>query len=169
MTARKALKRRKRLAQVSAKRLRDGTLVPGSTFETGRPALKATPLKPGRRKPALPAQPRERLTVRSGGDCEIQLSVCVGQATDPSHRITTKSGGRHGEAEVRHARLSNVLDACRPCHEWLHDHPAAAKAEGNGWALEEWQEPTEWPVLYRGQLRWLTDDGNVINFMEGAL
>lgn len=126
--------------------------------------------KPTRRQPAVPIDVRDALKKRAGEGfwCEIQMSGCFGRGTDPSHRITTKSGGRHGAAKVEHDRLSDVLWACRACHDWLGEHPEASKQERVGWALEEWQNPTEWPVLYRGRLVFLDDFGGVHDYEDGA-
>jgi hypothetical protein len=163
----KELRTRTPLAQISAKRLAklatQGITNPGSTLVDKRKPLKAV-----RSKPAVPLGTKDALKVRAGEWCEVQLSGCYGKGTDPSHRITTKAGGRHGEAKEDHDRLSDVLWACRYCHDWIGKHPAAAKAEFVGWALEEWQEPTEWPALYRGQLRFLDDAGNVHDYERGV-
>ncbi|MEU7170371.1 hypothetical protein ABZ949_02620 [Micromonospora tulbaghiae] len=125
-------------------------------------ALDRKPAKPSRKRPAVPPAVRDALIERAGGWCEIQRPGCAGQGSDPSHRITQKSGGRHGEAKQRHDRLSNVLWACRRCHDFVTSEPAASKADGVGWALEEWQQPAECPVLYRGRLVLLADDGSVV-------
>jgi hypothetical protein len=170
------LKTRKPLAQFSAKKLdalkAAGIDHPMSTFTSVLPAelvrQPRTPMKAKSRKPALPAKQKKTLAERSGGFCEIQMTGCANIAVDPSHRITTKSGGRHGDAADEHARLSNVMAACRSCHDWIGDHPAAAKSEGVGWALEEWQDPARCAALYRGELSWLLDDGRVVGYEELA-
>jgi hypothetical protein len=165
---RKPMKRpTKPMRQVSEKRQAklDAAGVRLSSTFTPKPAA---PRKAARIKPALPRAQRKTLVERSGGFCEIRMTGCSNIATDVSHRISVKAGGRHGAEADKHARLSNVLHSCRSDHEYLHANPAAAKAEFVGWALEEWQEPTEWPVLYRGELSWLTDDGRVVPYEEGA-
>jgi hypothetical protein len=154
---------RQRSARQEARLLTEGRLDPGSTFPKSD-----KPIKGNRPKPAVPLGTKDALKVRAGEWCEVQLSGCYGTGTDPSHRITTKTGGRYGEAKEDHDRLSDVLWACRYCHDWIGEHPAAAKAEFVGWALEEWQEPTEWPVLYRGRLRFLDDAGNVHDHERGV-
>jgi len=159
------------LAPFSAKRLArlaaDGLLFPSSTFARAREPKDAP--KPRRRQPAVPAAVRAALKARSGGGwCEIGMTGCTRAGTDPSHRITVKNGGRKGAAKARHDRLSNLLWACRPCHDWVTAHPKASKAEQVGWALEEWQEPTQCPVLRRGELVYLADDGDVIPFEEAC-
>lgn len=150
-------KRRRQLADA-------GIDYPTSTF---RPSTK--PLKsPSSRKPALPVKQKKSLTERSGGYCEIGMTGCTNIAVDSAHRNGTRLGGRHGEAAVEHAVLSNVMHSCRSCHMWCHNNPAASKSEHVGWALEEWQNPLEWPVLYRGELSWLLDDGSVLSYEEAC-
>lgn len=123
-----------------------------------------------RRQPAVPPNVSDALKKRAGegSSCEIQMAGCWGRGTDPSHRITVKSGGRRGAAKERHDRLSNVLWACRSCHDFITNNPAASKVERVGWALEEWQSPTECPVLYRGRLVFLGDSGEVVDFEEAC-
>lgn len=110
----------------------------------------------------MPAGLRAALVARSGGRCEIALPGCLGAATDPAHRIGRGMGGRHGDAKTTNDRLSNVLHACRVCHDHTHHNDAAAKDDGL--RLERWQTPAQEPVLYRGVLSYLTDDGQVIDF-----
>jgi hypothetical protein len=162
---------KKPMRQISEKRLaqlREAGLPVNSTFTPRQRA--GLDRKTSRPKPAVSRDVRDTLKKRAGEGfwCEIQMTGCLGQGIDPSHRITTKSGGRHGAAKVEHDRLSDLLWACRSCHDWIGDHPAAAKAERVGWALEEWQQPTEWPVLYRGRLVYLDDLGGVHDFEEAC-
>lgn len=139
------------IAQVSEKRaVRLAAAGARSTFLPARP------------EPAVPPKVRAALRARSGGVCEIQLPGCTGTAVDPSHRKKVGAGGRHGEAKVAHDVLSNLLDACRADHDELHRRPAWAKHPSRGWMLDEGQDPVRVPVLYRGVLSWLADDGSVI-------
>ncbi|MCW2900135.1 MAG: hypothetical protein JWO67_2400 [Streptosporangiaceae bacterium] len=103
---------------------------------------------------------------RSGRVCEIQLEGCYGRAAEKSHRITQKAGGRHGAAKVRSDRPSNALDACSWCHLVITERPWLVDAKGNGWVLEEWQEPTQEPVLYRGEPMYLDDAGGLWSLEE---
>ncbi len=126
----------------------------------GKP-LTRTPMKRTRAKPAVPAERKEQLTVRAGGVCEIQLPGCHGRGQDPSHRITQKTGGRHGAAKLAHDCLSNVMLACRSCHDWIGAHPDEARgteADGPGWVLREGDDPPAWVVLYRGRRALLLPD-----------
>lgn len=153
-------KRRQELADAGNTNPYSTILNTGVGLSSTAAAIDVKPVPKQRRpKPAVPAEVRDALIARAGGLCEIRRAGCRIQGTDPSHRITQKSGGRHGEAKVRHDRLSNVMWACRPCHDWVGNNPAAAKAEYVGWALEEWQAPAACPALYRGRLVLLSDDG----------
>ncbi len=132
---------------------RTGGLAPG------RPPVRRATARPRRWQPAVPADTSAALTVRSGNWCELTLPGCLGKATDPSHRITTKTGGRHGDAKADHDRLSDVMHACRACHQWIGHHPAAALVMGL--VLREGDDPATSPVLYRGRRALLGDDGLV--------
>lgn len=66
-------------------------------------------------------------------------------------------GGRKGEARERNNRLSNVLHGCRECHMWTHARPQ--EAYELGLMLRQWQDPAEEPVVRRGVLVYLHDDG----------
>jgi hypothetical protein len=104
---------------------------------------------------------------RSEGWCEIQLpGVCVGRASQKQHRITQKSGGRHGAAAVRSDRASNLLDSCWACHGLVTERPERACTYG--WSLEEWQEPTQEHVLYRSERRVYLDDAGGVHEYETA-
>jgi 5-methylcytosine-specific restriction protein A len=107
------------------------------------------PSKPRRRSSGIPAAVRAALKQRSGGECEIRAAGCDIRAVDPSHRITTGMGGRHGKAAATHHVLANLLHTCRGCHE-QHVHRTPAVAYWHGWALREGEDPTAVPVLYRG-------------------
>ncbi|MEV5211393.1 hypothetical protein AB0K35_28355 [Micromonospora sp. NPDC053740] len=172
------MERRTPLQPMSQKRRRElaeaGNTNPRTTLPAGAPINRSTtgggrfttldrkPPKPSRKRPAVPPAVRDALIERAGGGfCEIQRPGCLGQGTDPSHRITQKSGGRHGEAKTAHDRLSNLMWACRRCHDFVTDNPEASKSPTVGWALEEWQRPAECPALYRGRLVLLADDGSL--------
>ncbi len=118
-----------------------------------------TASKPKRRPAGIPLQVRTGLKARSGGMCEIAAPGCDGRATDASHRLGVKMGGRQGTAAARHHVLSQLLHSCRGCHELLHSAPAAAYWQG--WMLRENEDPTAVPVLYRGQWVRLTNDGSI--------
>lgn len=154
LTASKPLERKTGLAQVGRKR-REAADTAGKPV---KPALTT------RHKPAVPAEVLTILIARSGGRCEIGLHGCTGVGTDPAHRISRKAGGRKGAAAERHNRASNVLWACRTCHHWGHARPA--EAYELGLMLREHQVPTQEPVVRRGKLVYLDDEGGVHEFEE---
>jgi hypothetical protein len=154
LKATKALVRHVGLAQVGRKRR--------ETAEAAGKPVRAT--LTSKYRPAVPDGVRAALAKRSKGMCEMQLHGCTGVAVDPSHRISSKNGGRHGEAKERHDRLSNLIHACRRCHEWVTSRDVEAKDDGL--RLDEWQSPPAEPVLYRGVLSYLTDDGRVLSYEE---
>jgi hypothetical protein len=100
------------------------------------------------------------LAVRSGGVCEVALAEgCAGAARDVHHRVRRGVGGRRGAARLVSDRLSNLLHVCRPCHTWVHEHPAAAREVG--WLLCGRDVPSGVAVSYRGAPCVLADDGRV--------
>jgi hypothetical protein len=101
---------------------------------------------------------------RSGGFCEMGIEGCWGTARELHHRITRKSGGRHHAARVRSDRPSGLLHGCGCCHLVVTDHPKFAYT--NGWSLREGQDPSQEPVLYRGDLVYLDDAGQKHRFEE---
>jgi hypothetical protein len=111
---------------------------------------------------------RAAAKTRSGGWCEVQLTGCRGAASQLQHRITQKAGGRHGAAVKRSDRLSNVLHCCWWCHDVITKSPGASKQDGIGWSLEEWQEPSQEVVLYRGEPMYLDDGGSVHSYEEAG-
>jgi 5-methylcytosine-specific restriction enzyme A len=119
-------------------------------------------MKTARPKPAVPGDVRAALAKRSGGLCEMQLHGCAGRAVDPSHRIARGMGGSKRAAKKSSDALSNLLHACRVCHEWCHARPA--EAYEMGLFLKHGQIPAQEPVLYRGEVVYLTDDGQVLDF-----
>ncbi|MEU8157994.1 hypothetical protein AB0B94_30445 [Micromonospora sp. NPDC048986] len=141
------LARKTRLRQVSEKRA-------------------ATPVKRARVAPAVSPGVRTVLLDRSGGWCEMALTGCLGTGTDPAHRLARKAGGRKGAAKAANDRPSNALWACRRCHDWSEARPA--ESYELGLMLREGQEPTLEPVVRRGVLVYLADDGAVLPFKAVA-
>lgn len=113
----------------------------------------------GRRAPAVPRRQRDRLRERAGGWCEIRQSCCLGQGTDPAHRVSRGMGGRHGAAAIEAAQLSNVVWACRACHQLCHQQPRFA--ERMGWFVREGADPRAVQVLIGGRMVLLDDEGGV--------
>lgn len=154
LQARTPLERKTGLAQVGRRRRQEAQ----AAGKPVKPALSTT------YRPAVPDDVRAALKARSGGVCEMALNGCSVVATDPAHRIGRGAGGRFGEAKVENDRLSNLLHACRVCHDWTH----ARDAEANemGLRLKNGCIPPQEAVLYRGVLSYLTDDGRVLDFED---
>jgi hypothetical protein len=91
---------------------------------------------------------RRLVSARSGGRCE--LGSCPELATDLHHRQRRREG-RHGP--------SNALHLCRVHHSWVHGHPGQARAAG--WIVSAFGDPAGVPVVVRGRLVWLSEDGGV--------
>lgn len=103
---------------------------------------------------------------RSGGRCEIRQVSCWGAATQMHHRITQKSGGRHGAAARRSDRPSNLLHVCFWCHDVVTKSPGASRIVGH--SLLEGQDPAKESVLYRGEVMYLDDEGLVASFEKAG-
>jgi hypothetical protein len=129
------------------------------------PLRRRTPLL-ARLRPAVTTGVRAALVDRSAGVCEMALPGCTTWATDAAHRVSRKAGGRRGAAKTHADALSNVLHACRVCHAWCHARPV--EAYELGMALREWHNPLAEPVMYRGRLSYLSDDGMVHNYEEAT-
>lgn len=131
--------------------------------DTGLQPGRGLPRRRGRSGTAehvgVPGDVRALLLARSVAQCEMGLDGCAVVGVDPAHRITVKAGGRHGAAAGRHHRLSNLLWACRPCHDWCHDQPR--EAYDLGLMLREHHDPAQEPVARRGLPVLLDDDGGM--------
>jgi hypothetical protein len=61
---------------------------------------------------------------RSGGRCELRLPrICLVASCDVHEMVPRGRGGSPYDP-------SNCADACRPCHRFCHDFPAAARRLG---------------------------------------
>ena len=124
---------------------RHATLKRSALVHSRKGFTRHTPMPRAKATPAVPDDVRAALAKRSGGWCEARLPGCWGRATDPHHRVSTKSGGRFGEAKVEHDRLSDLIHCCRLCHEWATTRPY--KANVLGLVLWEGDNPAMKPVL----------------------
>lgn len=102
----------------------------------------------------IPARVRELVRERSGGHCELGASVdCTFVASEQHHRKRRRDGGHV---------LSNVVDACGPCHRHAHAHPQQARERG--WIVSAFAVDTALePIRYgdpAGRLMWFADDGS---------
>lgn len=100
-----------------------------------------------RAQKAIPEPVRRQLEERSGGVCE---GCGQARAINMHHRKYLSRGGDH--------TLSNLIHLCGAgntsgCHGRAHKD-----GSDNGWSVHRWETPSEIPVDYRGQLRYLTDE-----------
>lgn len=91
---------------------------------------------------------------RSGGICEVQKpGVCTYRAESMHHRKNRSQGGTWAPSNLLHT----CGDGTRGCHGWITEHPEPAR--GPGWAVLSGWDPAAVAVLYRGELRFLLEDG----------
>lgn len=127
----------------------------------GTPIRRAAPQTMRRwRYTGPPADVREALRKRSRGLCEIGV-MCGGgaQGVDPSHRIAK---GKGGTSLATSNAVTNLLWACRACHDHLEHNPAEAYAAG--WKVKHGDvDPADVPVMIAsvggGITVFLTSDG----------
>lgn len=103
----------------------------------------------------IPAKNRRLVEDRSGGLCE---GCGTREATNVHHRQYLSRGGGHEVSNLFHCcGLGNIQTA--GCHGTAHS------GEGHelGWSVNSWADPKLVPVLYRGVMSWLTDDGRVVD------
>jgi 5-methylcytosine-specific restriction endonuclease McrA len=111
-------------------------------------------IRPKTPKPT-PAESRAayaRVKERSFGLCEI---CGAKQATEIHHRLHRSHGGQD--------TVQNLLHVCgwgnhTGCHGSAHSH---TDRYTNGWAVRTGNDPALRPVLYRGRLMILTQEGGI--------
>lgn len=107
----------------------------------------------------IPPKNRRIVEERCGGVCE----GCGDRpATDVHHRKYKSRGGGH--------EVSNLLALCGgPSglaggnHSGCHGVAHSGEGHELGWSAHSWEDPALVPVLYRGELRWLTSDGRAVD------
>ena len=97
----------------------------------------------------IPAKNRAKVTERSGGICE---GCGLRPATEVHHRQYLSRGGKHDVGNLIHLCGMGNGSGC---------HGIAHSSEGHelGWSVNSWSNPLHVPVLRRGVLVWLTNDG----------
>jgi hypothetical protein len=121
-----------------------------------KPLKRSRPKKQGRGH-AVPGGTKVILRQRSGGLCEVGLQ-CGGRAlgVDPAHREGKGSGGTD---KAWSNLASNLLWACRDCHDFI-DQKQPARAERLGLKVRAGvARPWEIPVLHK-RYRWVLLDNN---------
>ena len=110
----------------------------------------------------FPQRVKELILARSSGMCEVMIdNLCTYHAVDLQHRRARGSGGSK-RADTNTA--ANGLAVCRPCHRHLEGRPF--DAEANGWVIPNNRrppiDPASVPVLWRGEQRWLDEQGGLL-------
>lgn len=99
-----------------------------SALKRGRPMRRGRPLRRVSKKKArqlvAEGQTKRKLVELTSGMCEARIEgVCVGRGVDKHER---KTRGRGGDPTLLH----NVVLVCRPCHDWIDEHPKLAEQRG---------------------------------------
>lgn len=103
--------------------------------------------KTPRMTPAESKQGYDRVAGRSFGLCE---RCGVRQATQMHHRLYRSHGGDE--------RVTNLLHLCMLCHQAAHQN---TDRYTHGWSVRSGFDPALTPVLYRGELMILTQEGGL--------
>ena len=78
-----------------------------------------------RRERTAMAKAYQTVDERALGQCEARVdSVCIGRGSD-HHHIGPRSTHPHLRTDP-----TNLLLVCRPCHDWIGDHPTDAAELG---------------------------------------
>lgn len=78
--------------------------------------------------------------------------MCPRRAAQMHHRRNRSQGGQWTP--------STILHLCVECHDWIGKNIATAVR--NGWSIQgSMLQPSEVPVLLKGELVYLADDGSV--------
>ena len=126
--------------------------------------------QPRRTKPnrdGFPPKVKAIITERSGGICE--LDAC-GRAEVIHHRRPRGAGGTSLEWVNRAANGFHVSNACHDRIEGRHPDWSRDASAGVGWLVSMHTAliAEDVPVLYRGVVVELSDDGSVRPFIGGA-
>lgn len=147
----------------------------GKPLDRGGPLKRTTPLraKADKRKRDVPKQrtatdgpseavledrAKKAVKRRSGGDCEIRTSWCLGHAAEFSHRQAEGQGGPWAASNGLHGCGHGNLNGC---HGYCHQHPEEARE--NGWFISAFSKvpATEIPawIWHKGKrAKYLLDD-----------
>lgn len=93
----------------------------------------------------------EALLARCGGYCERCGFGVHSYAAHRHHRRLRSQGGKD--------TMDNLVYLCPSCHQWVHQYPKDATAEG--FIVPSWADPEDTPV-YINRLRmnvWLLPEG----------
>ncbi len=103
---------------------------------------------------AIPAATRAVIRDRDQDSC-VRCGIHANAIGASIHHRKRRRDGGHA--------WSNLVVLCGSgttgCHGWATENPAAARADGV--VVPSWDEPATTPILYRGQLVILGDDGSI--------
>lgn len=105
---------------------------------------------------------RDMLAERSGSRCEVCGEA---KATDAHHR---RGRGAGSTRRPESSSITNALHVCGfgGCHHLIEQHRGVALLLG--WAVSQFAEPADTPLVYRGAWAFLTEDGQVTYQLEGS-
>lgn len=111
----------------------------------------------------VPKRVAEQVIERDKGMCTIQV-LHKGMAR-PGEQISHRSPrGMGGTRDTELNLAGNLMYACAACHEFIEKNRTLAY--DNGWLIRGRQRPSTTPVLYRGEWKYLTWDGKVVDFLS---
>lgn len=84
---------------------------------------------------------RDVVRERSGGDCELRLSACLGRAASVHHRRKRSQGGPWTPSNCLHT----CGDGTRGCHGVITD--TRTEYYESGWIVHSWDPWASTPVL----------------------
>ncbi|BCI54991.1 hypothetical protein NIIDNTM18_42690 [Mycolicibacterium litorale] len=113
-----------------------------------------------RRNTGFPDAVRQVIVARSAGRCE----KCGEAWAEAHHHRRPRGAGGSRRADTNTPVNALALD--NRCHEWIESH--RTEALENGWLVRQSASPADVPVLYRGRMAWLRDDGGVEYLEEVA-
>jgi len=97
--------------------------------------MKRTPIRrASKKKNSESATRREllkRLVDERGEECQARTTTCTGFAVD-AHEVLQRS------AQGSAVDPENILLICRPCHNYIHQHPG--ESFERGWLRHSWEK-----------------------------
>ena len=101
----------------------------------------------------FPPDVHDTIDGRSMGRCE----VCDENVVSEHHHRRPR--GKGGSKDPDTNKASNGLGVCHHCHRMIESNRTVALLLG--WLVHSRRQPSAVPVMYRGQWRYLNDDGTV--------
>lgn len=86
---------------------------------------------------------------------------CARCGVESVEKLSNRGGGREGSGRTdisHHLRPSNFFLTCLPCYNTLH---RTSVGRSEGWFLAKHENPSTYPLLYRGVWATLDDKGGI--------